>query len=386
MSDVLSNSGFGTITNTTIESGGNRVIWKPYADPGQGYVTTWEQAVYAVNLVQGPTIIQIEADPWEDDPVVIPGGYWGLNDTTIVGTTTYAHGGQYWDSNNFWGDSIGASAHRGAQILLQVFTQGYNDSDSAYDHPCRLHGVRGLKDMFWRGERSAGSPSGLGDVLSKDGDGNVTFHRTDGNLFSPIDTPDVSVDLPSTITISGSGASNNGTFNIISWIDADTVTYNNNSATVESGLSFDLARINAVFFNNEPFGKYSEFTLDNVDFRSGGAASFYVGANGRSFIRLKNNASIRWYNVFGDSGGKIVVQSDGSPCWVGNYAFYGDGQAKFYIEPGMEFHDNQEINYETFNSIIWFTPDDGSKWGSSPVCVQQALNQLADRVYSLEHP
>ncbi len=353
MSKDRSTQGYGSITNTVLVAGSNKVIWRPYADIGAGYVTTWAEAVAAVNAVTGPTTIQIEADPWEDNPVVIPGGYWALNDTTIVGTVTYAHGGQNWGSNNFWGDSIGDGAHRGAQIMLQVFTEGYQDECAAKDRPCRLSGVRGLKDMF-----------------------------------SPIDSADVSTDKPSEIVVSGSGENNDGTFCIREWIDENTVTYHNCEATVETGLCWHICRINTVFFYNEAFGQYGEFTLDNVDFRNGGAqkGSFFVGYHGRLFIRLKNGASIRWYNIFGNCGAKLVVQSDGSPCWVGNYAFFGDGHVKFYNEPGMEFHDNQDINYQTYNSIIWFTPEDGNKWNISPVSVQGALNELASRIRSLENP
>ena len=56
-----------------------------------------EEYVAAVKLLTGPTTIQIVADPW-NDTVVIPGGTWELSDTTIVGTTTYAHGGYNWQS------------------------------------------------------------------------------------------------------------------------------------------------------------------------------------------------------------------------------------------------------------------------------------------------
>jgi len=394
-------TGFGSAPTFSVEvphvGAAGTVTWAPYADEAtaaqKGWYTSWAAAVSALQSLSTPTtILQIEADPWNDDEVIIPGGEWTLNNTTIVGKTTYAHGGQYYNSNNFWGGSIGSNAHRGAQILLQVFTQGYYDDDSVNDNPCRLNGVRGLKDIFWRGEQCA-YPSGGGDVIAFNPDTNlVTFRRTGGNLFSTIDAPDAKWiesgesegRFPSQININGSGASNDGTFDVVEWIDENTVTYINSSASLESGLSWNMDRVNSVFFYNETFGRYGEFVLDNVDFRNGGSGwgSFYSGDSARLFIRLMNGASMRWYSSFVD--GRAVVQSDGSPCWVGNYAFAGNGYVKFYIEPGMEFHDDQDVSYDTYNSIIWYKADNYGNWNGYPQSVQAALDELASRVKALE--
>ncbi len=373
--------------------GGNVVTLKPYDVPGIGYVTTWAEAVTAVQAMQPGNTIFIDIDPWDPDdlgPYTIPAppidiGQWALNDTMIESRTTYCHGGLDWqstpptpgDHGSPWQGSD--DPYRGMQILAYIQTKGHINSDDAIGNPCRITGCRGLKNLFFRGEMYIGSQSGTGN-LTVDG-GIVTVTRVAGIIFRPIDASVV----PSILTISGSSNGNDGTFQITSWdLETGTVTYENGDASAESELSYSLDRCNAVFVNNETFGRYGDFILDNADFRQGGSqfGTFYVGEDGRSYIKLRNAASLRMGSTCVD--GHLVVQGDGSPCRVGLFATYGNGWAKFYLTPGMEFQDAQCVTYDVYQSTIWYTPSDGESWDGSPDTHHEALDQLAARTTALE--
>ena len=360
--------------------GGNIVIWAPFLDPlPAGAVATWEEAVTALSLHSGPTTLQISADPWNDE-VIIPGGTWDLNDTTIVGTTTYAHGGYNWQSmpGSHWAGSLGSASHRGAQILLYVRTQGLSDSQSVVSNPCRLNGVRGLKDMFFRGEGNS-FRSGSGGLITNVVEGttydwNVTISNNGDGTFYP-------ADVGRRISMNGGNSDLVGTWKILTYIDANTVIFgtdNSEPQHIQTGISWDIDFINSVFHYNETFGKYGEFILDNVDFRQGGSSygSFNIGCEGRLFLRLLNAASVR-LGSFGCNG-KVVVQGDGSPCWIGLFAFSGDGYAKFFVEPGMQFNLDQCLCYDAYQSTIYYQAATPSNWSNNaPLTIHDALDRIA---------
>jgi len=175
----------------------NTVLWAPFADPlPPGHVRTWAEAVAEVNRVSGPTTIQIEADPWQDE-VVIPAGVWQLNDTTIVGKVGYAQGGRNWIASRDHGNQ-GLNAgwlyynqqFRGHQVKLWVHPENDNLN------PCIIKGCVGLKDMFFRGMSINNSIFGTNATFSNyvespyepdTGTALLTIDPNSGDTFSEAD-------------------------------------------------------------------------------------------------------------------------------------------------------------------------------------------------------
>ena len=266
-------------------------------------------------------------------------------------------------------------------MLLYVKTEGKDDYDSAVKNPCRLSGCRGLKNMFFRGERNinrdVGGASITGVSVGTTYNWNVTIcNNENANFYQE--------DVGREIDVSNGDSAVNGTWEILEYIDATTVVFGTNGdepSNEQSDIGWIIDVNNAVFYYDEAFGTYGEFILDNVDFRTGGSqySSFYIDAGGRLFVRLLNAASIRMGSF--TCIGKAVVQSDGSPCWVGTFAFSGSGYVKFFVEPGMEFHDSQCISYDVYQSIIYYKPALAADWNNNvPTTIQSALDRIAAQI------
>jgi len=345
-------------------SGNSYAVWAPYKAPAAGHFTQWADAVAAVQSSNGPTTIYIDADA-NCQSVQIPGGVWTLNNTTIVGTATGACGEEY----------------RGEQTLLQVYTE------SDIDHPCRIYGVAGLKDLEFYGEDYCGSPHGCKAIMSAgEGDLVILARNDEGNLFSQ-------VDVGRAIEISNAGAGdNNGCFYVHSVIDENTLTFRNcnyvpNDAN-NGHIHWGINRLAAVFYVADSYGTDNQFVLDNVQFHTGNCEenheTFYVKHCSKLFLKLVNGATTRWHSFKVE--GFVIVQTDGSACQIRSDSFVGCGFVKFYPLAGTEFSPCQGVDYCPHQGIIYYTPDDGGNWSGSPYSVHGALDELASRVYSLENP
>lgn len=336
---------------------GDTVVWAPYADPDPSHVTTWAEAVAAVQSMKAPeTFIHIDASP-DDGTVYIPGGEWNLNNTMIVGPKP-----QNPDTD---------SNYRSYEQKLELFT----DSDDS--NHCRLNGVRGLKDLYFRGESQETSTTTVGDV-SEPNNGEAAVLtldfisegrmrvgdvvEVDGSNFYRI----IEVDLEnSTITIFNEGQGNSGgtiSDGTVVWVDT------------------------AVFYVNDYVGTDNKFILDNVDFRFGNYrwGTFHVDVNGEVAFKLINGASVRWYSMRVDN--YATYESDGSACWIGYDAISGEGYVDIYSLAGMEFHDGQDISYDVHQGIIFYQADNSGDWGGSPPqTIHEALDRLAAACVAAGH-
>lgn len=349
------------------------VVWRPTAEPGAGYVTTWADAVTEINLLSGPTFIQIYADP-NSDTVTIPGGTWVLNNTTIVGK------------------AVGANTdtdYRGWQELLYVVTEG-NPAN-----PTLIKGCVGLKDMFFRAtdfQWAAQNNGGTGTITAFDGT-NTTFAKSDGPIFTSLDIGKpirIGQIAPYGSWGSDVGSSGNrGTFYITAIIDDNTVQYINPNGDIAdtSNGSISWSKCTSVFITNDSEGDGSpanyatEFTLDNVDFRYGGDynwGSFYIGYNAATFFHLKNGASIRWFSTIVD--GSLIVQTDGAPSWIGSLAFAGNGHADVFPMAGTQVRTWQVAiaSWTLHQPYTVYLANNSNSWDSTPTTMMAALDFLAD--------
>ena len=336
---------------------GNTVVWAPYKDASPAHVTTWAEAVAAVQSMKAPeTFIFIDANP-DEDSVEIPGGEWNLNNTMIVGPKPQ--------------NPSSDTDYRSYEEKLYLHTESNGDNH------CRLNGVRGLKDLYFRGEEFEASAATVGSATEPNyGDTAVLTlgYLVDGRMrvgdIVEVDGSGyyrvVSVDLAnSAIAILNEGyGSTGGTIsdNTIVWVDT------------------------SVFYVNDVYGTDNKFILDNVDFRFGNYrwGTFHVDYDGEVSFKLINGASVRWYAVKVDN--YATFESDGSACWIGYDAVFGDGFVDIYSLPGMEFHDGQDISYSAHQGITFYQPDNYSNWsGSYPETVHEALDRLAAACVAAGH-
>lgn len=93
----------------------------------------------------------------------------------------------------------------------------------------------------------------------------------------------------------------------------------------------------------------SFFCLDNTELRrdyEDYEASLYIDCD--ATVVLKNSASIRWYAMEVD--GYATVTTDGTNCWIGVAAVFGDGIVDFFVNPGSAFNSSQDVDC-TFNRM-----------------------------------
>jgi hypothetical protein len=73
------------------------------------------------------------------------------------------------------------------------------------------------------------------------------------------------------------------------------------------------------------------------------------------------------------------VQTDGSPCWIGNDTFFGPGYLATFPAPGTYVRENQDVGeWDQYQSFTTYYPDNSSDWGgSTQMSVHEALDRLA---------
>lgn len=138
------------------------------------------------------------------------------------------------------------------------------------------------------------------------------------------------------------------------------------------------------------------FVLDNVDLRAPYDNFGTINLRcGNLFVNLTGNeTSIRnGWSITTD--GLLVLQSDGSPAWLGSYSissYYDNGYLKIYALPGMSlntgwFDGNMPyISYDLYQGNVVYIPDNSSNWDTVPYNLKTALDELAQRVRTLESP
>lgn len=332
------------------------VVWAPYIDPlPEGAVATWAEAVAAVQASTAPETTIYIYNP-NLDGIYLPSGEWQLNNTTIVG------GSNGWD-----GDDQNFRPYQNLQ---------YVEADVPSDWPCHIYGCVGLKNIFFRGTGSAGPVA-----------------QTDASFTMPDvgDTVDVVVDnwvngfVPGVLVVIDSA----GAFEIEA-VNQDTGTLTvrnlgwtfNLSPTTVVSSGDNVSLDTSVFQCRSDDGSDTNFTLDNCDFRFGNyqSGSFAVYQDSTLYLRLKNGTAIRWYAFCViDTGSYIVVQTDGSPCWIGNDAFFGDGTLATFPAPGCYVRENQDVGtWDQYQSYTTYYPNNPSDWGgTSQLSVHDALDRLA---------
>lgn len=347
---------------------GNVVIWAPQSTPSEGYVTEWADAVLQVQKMVGPTTIKIVV-PDNPDDVVIPDGTWQLNETTLVGVA--------WDAST-------DTSYRGYQNLIYVYGQ---------NNETWLKGCVGLKDMYFRSSDYAGSRYGNGGAYLSAVGSTVTFLAGGGATFT-------SADVGKPIRIGSVGpywnpgsdtsqSANRGTFFITAVLNPTTIQFENADAVIPDGNNGDLgwSLCTSMFLSLDDGTDKKPFILDNVDFHYGGDyewGAFYVGSGEGQFFVLKNGASVRWYAIVTD--GYIVLQSDGSPAWIGSLAFAGTGYADVFPMAGTQVRTGQNAidGWTLHQPTTVYLPDNTANWNGPPETIHEALDELAQRVRALE--
>lgn len=366
---ALQSGGLGAEVAASL-AGSRTAVWRPFDDPGVGYFTEWADVVAAVNAVgDGPTTIQIEVPSNQVyDTVLIPGGTWQLNHTTIVGMATNA------DND---------TSYRGYQDLLNVMGAGASDPS-----PTWLKGCVGLKDMFFRSANynPFGISGGGGSILGNAA-GTVSFTTGGEYQFS-------GADIGKTVRIGNispypsfgatQDSNNTGEFVITNVVDASTFQYYNASGSVDSNngdLGWSVCTSVFMVTANDTDTEKTNFVLDNVDFRYGGDqnwGSFHVADGASVFVHMMNGASVRWFGMNVD--GYLAIQSDGGGSWVGSLAFAGRGHVDVFPMSGTQVRSWQDVisSWTLHQPTTVYIPNNTGRWDSAPSTIHDALDYLAD--------
>ena len=174
-----------------------------------------------------------------------------------------------------------------------------------------------------------------------------------------------------------------GDYTIVSFIDANTVTIDlNTDLTGTDGVG--VSEIHWTTTDHT-----DAFLMDNVDFRSsyGNYGSMYI-FRGNLYMNIKGGTSIRAEDSI-VCDGFMVIQSDGSPCWLGEYSIGGDGYLKIYALPGMNMNTTwnnggSDISFDLYQGNTPYLPDNTGDWNSTPANIRDALDQLAARLRAIE--
>jgi hypothetical protein len=362
-------------TSSSTEGGGNIITWAPigvrnsegieYADPlPSGWHRIWSDAVAAVNDLSTPTAtLQIMGEPSYDD-IEIPGGTWAFNKpTTLAGQSSSA------DSDTDF---------RGYQYLLYVHTASTNGN------PCKLPGVVGLKDMYFRS---------LDNTYIQTNSDFVTVDPGVPNEFG--EGVNISVDSLNGIEEGKLIYINGAGYYRVQFAGEGIFAWNEgtHSGNLSAGTTIPAGTYiypdNAVFYTRNE--NALPFTLDNCDFHFGNYrfGSFHVdGVNGGEwgyqFINMINSASTRWYGFRVDS--YAVFQTDGSGCWIGSSAFFGDGEVETYPMAGCQIRNDQPVisDWYAHQPIINYIPNNWADWTTdywqAPQTIHNALDLLAPRI------
>lgn len=351
---------------------GNVVLWAPEAEPGENYVVEWSDAVAQVNKMVGPTTIKIISSNPSDD-VYIPEGTWQLNETTLVGIA--------WDADY-------DTDFRGYQNLIDVFGTG---------NRTLLKGCVGLKDMYFRASDDDEDPwvllNGDSGTFTAKALDTMTFTAGGGDTFTADDVGKPirigHVDPYNYYGDDTDETDNRGIFIITAVLGPTTIQFENASGVVADANNGDIgwSLCTSMFLSLNDGTKKKPFVLDNVDFRYNGDydwGSFFVedGVYGQFFV-LKNAASVRWYAISVE--GYIVVQSDGSPAWIGVDAFIGNGEVEMFPMAGTQVRPQYSIDTWTLHQpTTVYIPDNSGDWNGDVETIHAALDQLAARVRALE--
>ena len=352
-------TGFGSLF--TANSG--NVVWAPFADPlPSGAVSTWAEAVAAVqSSTAAETTIYILANP-DDFTVIIPAGEWTLNNTTIVGKAVYAS----YDEN-----------FRGTQELLYVHAGGTSSE------PTILTGCIGLKDMSFRGNQNDGRSGETTTSFTTPSSGNpvtVTF----SNLIGIVEGRTVFLDGPGYYRID----SVNPTSHAV--VITNLGLSGNASPDTDYSAGVDVYANNATFRCESQYGYDTTFTLDNCDLHHGGGeyrfATIYSAPNANLFLNLRNGSVVHWYSIRVD--GYCAMQSDGSPCWLRGYSFFGLGTVDSFAMPGM-YIDNaaggEMYQWYPYQSQTMYTPGNSGNWDGNPRTILEAIDRLAAACVAAGH-
>lgn len=334
------------------------VCWAPSLDPTpDGAFVDFGDVVAALVAMTSPTtILQILADP--GDTITLPGGTWQLNNTIIAGNTSDADS----DSN-----------YRGYQHLLEVTTEGDDENR------CKILGCIGLKDMFFRPAESETTTELTADFSMPDVGNSVDIYVN--NILG--------IEVGKLVFIDSAG------FLRVSSIDAGGLFFTATNTGMAGNANFEdvisnqsVYPDNSVFYTNasgETEG--TNFTLDNVDFRHAYGnyifGSLHVDTDAGLFLHMKNGASTRWFGLRVD--GYLAIQTDGTGCWVGSLAFFGDGYVDMFPMGGCQVRTWQsEIAEWTLHQpYTVYVPSNTSDWNGDPESIPEAIDRLAAAVKSL---
>lgn len=355
--------------------GGGIVCWAPDAESdGPGYYKDLADVAEALTHLVGNKTVKILWDPGAgSDPVWIPDGTL-LIDAVIEGVAYSA------DTD---------TSYRAYESLLYL-AGGYNRAN-----PPWLRGLCGLRNVYFRGSDDGLQVNGEHGAVTENAEGTITFTTTgDSYEFSEKDIgKPIRIGYISPYNTYGSDADDNnnrGTFWITAVLDASTIQFVNGSGAVDAnngsiGWSLCTSIIIAEPGNSDP----QVFILDNTDFYFGynyDWGSMYVPNGLSQTIELRNAAAMHWFSLVCD--GSTIIQSDGGASRIGYQAFAGNGAVTVFAMPGTELNINQSaINaFDYRQGYTFYIPDDNGKWQYSPNSVHDALDELAARVYAIEHP
>ena len=360
----------------------NTAIWAPFLDPlPPGMFANWADAVAAVNASQAPTTtLQIIGNP-NTDTILIPGGTWVLNNTTIVGTVC----GVDTDTD-----------YRGWQELLLVTTA----ADPS--NPTLIRGCAGLKNMWFRQQNFSDMSVGATNlsVTAYDSGNNLWTMTIPGGGYA-FATRDIGKPVRvGNVTPYQSGnpadtSANNGTFKIVEVLSPTSFVcfpYDEHTGGVGGDANngfIGWSLCTSVFIFDQGASTNPDFTLDNVDFRYGGDTnwgSLFITTNAGLFIHERNHSSIRWFSCILD--GYLVVETDGSGCWVGSLAFCGTGYVDVFALSGTEVHTFQPAiaEWNLYQGYTVYLPGDTGNWnGSPPATVMEALDRVAAALVAAGH-
>lgn len=171
-----------------------------------------------------------------------------------------------------------------------------------------------------------------------------------------------------------------------------TVLYVWGSNEIEIDLPYDLTGDYGtgnvvVNWTTTPDYHTDQFTLDNVDFRSpyGEFGSLNLRCGNMVLNLTGFETSVRNYQSI-TCDGFMVVQSDGSPAWLGGYcivSYSGNGFLKIYTLADMSLNadwleGNADINFDIYQGHSAYIPNNYGNWsGTRPYSIAEALDRLA---------
>jgi hypothetical protein len=176
-----------------------------------------------------------------------------------------------------------------------------------------------------------------------------------------------------------------------------TVLYVWGSDEIEIDLPYDLTGTydGQVNWTTLPSYHTEQFTLDNVDLRSpyGEFGSLNLRCGNMVLHLTGFETSVRnYYSISND--GFMVVQSDGSPAWLGSYCigtYYSDGFLKIYALPGMNVNTNwlegnADISFDIYQGNAPYIPGNYGDWsGTRPYSIAEALDRMAAALVAAGH-